>query len=182
MSARDATTAVAVSVHEPADDDAHQYLAFTLLGETYGIDLLSVREIIGYSKPTPLPGMPEFMLGVINLRDHAVPVIDLARRFGPEATQVHQRSCVIFLESSGQELGVVVDKVNAVEEFSAQRIVPPPGFGTGLRRKFIKGMAEDGDGFTILLDIQRVFSTDELAAMGATPALNDNNDARLAVS
>lgn len=168
MATQDATASMPDSIHDGVDGNRCEYLIFTLCGECYGVDLLNVKEIIGYSKPTVLPNMPEFMLGVINLRDHALPVIDLALRFGPDATQVHRRSSVLILELAGQELGVLVDMVNAVVEFSEQQIEPPPSFGTGMRRRFINGMAKTGDNFTILLDIQRVFSSDEIAALSTT--------------
>ncbi len=148
-----------------------QYLAFTLQGERYGVGLTDVREIIGYAKPTPVPTMPPFLLGVINLRGHVVPVLDLARRFGTDATQIHQRSGVVILETAGQVLGVVVDAVNAVIDLSAGQIEPAPGFGAGARRAFLKGMAKTEDGFTVLLEVSKLFMADEFAALAETAEL-----------
>ena len=156
---------VASSPERRETGEPGQYLVFSLQGEAYGVELASVREIISYTRPTSVPMMPGFMLGVINLRGHVVPVIDLARRFGGEATPIHKRSGVVILETAGQALGVVVDAVNAVMDFGDGQIEPTPSFGTGLRRRFITGMARTDDGFTILLDVGQVFSTDELAEM-----------------
>lgn len=159
------TLAVDSSPERRGTGEPGQYLVFSLQGEVYGVELPSVREIISYARPTSVPMMPRFMLGVINLRGHVVPVIDLARRFGGEATPIHKRSGVVILETAGQALGVVVDAVNAVMEFGDGQIEPTPSFGTGVRRRFIQGMARTDDGFTILLDVSQVFSADELAAM-----------------
>ncbi len=154
----------------PSDEDssAGQYLVFTLQGEMYGVGLTNVREIIGYAKPTPVPTMPGFMLGVINLRGHVVPVIDLAQRFGAGATQIHQRSGVVILETAGQVLGVVVDAVNAVIDLAAAQIEPPPRFGAGVRRAFLKGMAKTESGFTVLLEVGKLFQADEFAVLAET--------------
>jgi purine-binding chemotaxis protein CheW len=149
--------------HEPRQSG--QYLTFSLQGEIYGVPLLNVREIIGYTRPTRIPAMPEYMQGVINLRGHGVPVIDLARRFGRPATELHQRSSVVILETGGQVLGFVVDSVDSVADFAPEQIEPAPSFGTGLRREFVLGMARTREGFTVLLDIGRVFSDDEFAQL-----------------
>ena len=146
-----------------------RYLAFTVMDETYGVELLGVREIIEYAKPTTVPMMPGFMLGVINLRGHVVPVIDLGRRVGADATAIHKRSAVVILELGSQSLGVVVDAVDSVLDLDAGQIEPSPRFGAGMRREFIKGMAKtDEGGFVVLLDIGRVFATEELAAQAAS--------------
>lgn len=146
-----------------------QYLTFTLQGESYGLDILGVREIIEYARPTTVPMMPGFVHGVINLRGHVVPVIDLAQRFGRKPTELRARTCIVIVELSGgdgaQALGVLVDAVNAVLDLEAAQIEPPPAFGTGLQREFIQGMARVDDGFIILLDIPRVLSTEDLVAL-----------------
>ena len=152
----------------PKESGAGQYLAFTLQDERYGVALTNVREIIGYAKPTPVPTMPSFMLGVINLRGHVVPVIDLARRFGTDATQIHPRSGVVILETAGQVLGVVVDAVNSVLDLSAEQIEPAPSFGAGVRRAFLQGMAKTETGFTVLLAIGKLFMAEEFAALAQT--------------
>ena len=161
-----------------ADGAAGQpYLAFRLAGEVYAIDILRIREIIEYTPPTTVPMMPSSLRGVINLRGAVVPVIDLAVRFGREATGVGKRTCFVIVEveahegtSSGAEgathvLGLMVDGVNAVMEIGAVDIEPPPSFGTRVNAEFIAGMARVDGRFVIILDIARVLSIDELAAI-----------------
>lgn len=160
----------ALPVREPAGAAAPgQYLTFTLQGESYGVDILGVREIIEYARPTTVPMMPGFVHGVINLRGHVVPVIDLAQRFARSPTELHARTCIVIVEldhgDGAQALGVLVDAVNAVLDLDAAQIEPAPSFGTGLQREFIQGMARVDSGFIILLDIPRVLSTDELVAL-----------------
>ena len=146
-----------------------QYLTFTLQDEVYGLDILRVREILEYTRPTTVPMMPAFVHGVINLRGNVVPVIDLAQRFGRPATALHARTCIVIIEIEGEEgplaIGVLVDAVNAVLDMDASQIEPPPSFGTGLRQDFIRGMARTDAGFIILLDVGRVLSVEEMAAM-----------------
>lgn len=146
-----------------------QYLTFSLQGEIYGLDILRVREIIEYTRPTTVPMMPAFVHGVINLRGNVVPVIDLAQRFGRAPTALHPRTCVVILEVHSAEgavaIGVLVDAVNAVLDLEDDQIEPPPAFGAGLRQEFIRGMARTESGFIILLDVGRVLSVDDMAAL-----------------
>ena len=157
----------AVHAHGPAAPG--QYLTFSLQGESYGVDILGVREIIEYARPTTIPMMPGFVHGVINLRGHVVPVIDLSQRFGRPPTELRARTCIVIVEvntaDGAQALGVLVDAVNAVLDLDASQIEPAPAFGTGLRREFIQGMARMDSGFIILLDIARVLATEDLAAL-----------------
>jgi len=151
-----------------------QYLTFSLQGEIYGLDILRVREIIEYTRPTIVPMMPAFVHGVINLRGNVVPVIDLAQRFGRAPIALHPRTCVVILEVQSAEgavaIGVLVDAVNAVLDLEADQIEPAPSFGTGLRQEFIRGMARTEVGFIILLDVGRVLSVDDMAALAGAAA------------
>lgn len=153
----------------PGPAGGGQYLTFSLQGEIYGLDILRVREIIEYTRPTTVPMMPAFVHGVINLRGNVVPVIDLAQRFGRTPTALHPRTCVVILEVQSVEgavaIGVLVDAVNAVLDLEADQIEPAPSFGTGLRQEFIRGMARTEAGFIILLDVSRVLSVDDMAAL-----------------
>jgi purine-binding chemotaxis protein CheW len=150
------------------------YLAFRLAGEVYAIDILRIREIIEYTAPTAVPMMPATVRGVINLRGAVVPVIDLAVRFGLAATGVGKRTCIVIVEvahaAATHVLGLMVDGVNAVLEIGSENVEPPPSFGTQASAEFIEGMARVGGRFVILLDIERVLSIDEMAAVAATAA------------
>ena len=145
------------------------YLAFRLSDEVYAIDILRIREILEYSLPTSVPMMPPSVRGVINLRGAVVPVIDLSIRFGREPTGVGKRSCIVIVEveheGSRHVLGLLVDGVNAVMEIAADSIEPAPSFGTRVNAEFIAGMARINNRFVILLDIARVLSIEEMAAI-----------------
>lgn len=151
-----------------------QYLIVQLQGEAFGLDITGVREIIAYMVPTQIPMMPDFVVGVINLRGQVVPVIDMARRFGRPTTQIHKRSCIIILDlqdgHSRQRLGVVVDAVNEVLEFGTEQVEPAPQFGSGLRTEFIRGMGKVEGNFMILLEMGRVLSLEEMSALSAIAA------------
>lgn len=147
------------------------YLAFRLAGEVYAIDILRIREIIEYTAPTAVPMMPSTVRGVINLRGAVVPVIDLAVRFGLDPTGVGRRTCIVIVEvvhaGATHVLGLMVDGVNAVLEIGSDNVEPPPSFGTQANAEFIEGMARVDGRFVILLDIARVLSIDEMAAVAA---------------
>jgi purine-binding chemotaxis protein CheW len=148
-----------------------QYLTFTVAGETFGIAISSIKEIIEYRAPTDVPMMPAFMRGVINLRGRVVPVIDLSVRFGRAKGENTRRTCVVIVEVQQEEqqhdIGVVVDAVSAVLEIADADIEPAPSFGAKLRADFISGMGKVGEKFVIILDIDRVLSVEELAMLGA---------------
>lgn len=150
-------------------DVGRLYLAFRLADEVYAIDILSIREIIEYNVPTSVPMMPSSVRGVINLRGAVVPVIDLSIRFGRAATGVGKRTCIVIVEveyaGATYVLGLMVDGVNAVMEISADSIEPPPAFGTRVNTEFIAGMARVDSRFVIILDIARVLSIEEMAAI-----------------
>jgi len=153
------------AAHEP-----NQYLTFTLGAEMFAIGILHIKEIIEYGALTAVPMMPGFIRGVINLRGAVVPVIDLASRFGGLSSEITRRTCIVIVElqlGNGETrvLGVVVDTVSAVLDIAAADIEPAPGFGTRIRTDFIAGMAKVAAKFVILLDVDRVLSMDEMAAL-----------------
>ncbi len=147
------------------------YLAFRLGDEVYAIEILRIREIVEYNPPTGVPMMPPSVRGVINLRGAVVPVIDLAIRFGRLATGVGKRTCIVIVETehagATQVLGLLVDGVNAVMEIGDDSIEPAPTFGVRVNTEFIVGMARINDRFVIILDISRVLSIEEMAAIGS---------------
>jgi purine-binding chemotaxis protein CheW len=146
-----------------------QYLAFTLGGETFAMDIRSIREVIQFGGITEVPLMPPFIRGVINLRGSVVPVIDLFVRFGRQACAVAHRTCIVILEltqgDGTAELGVMVDNVSEVLSIAASEVEPAPAFGSDIRAEFIAGVAKVGERFVILLDVNHVLSVDELAAL-----------------
>lgn len=154
-----------------AVQQGRQYLTFLVGGEPFAIPIAAVKEIIEYRQPTGVPMMPAFMRGVINLRGHVVPVVDLSSRFGRGSGQVTRRSCIVVAElRHGEELhdiGMAVDAVNAVLDIADADIEPPPSFGAKAGAEFISGMGKLGDNFVIVLDIDKVLSVDEISLLGA---------------
>ena len=159
--------------------EAKQYLTFTLGGEMFSINILCIKEIIWYSSLTEVPMMPAYIRGVINLRGAVVPVMDLSARFGKPSTAVTKSSCIVIIEieanSEGvrQNMGVVVDAVQTVLEIPASEIEPAPTFGAKIRSDFIEGLGKVNGKFVILLNVNRVLSTQEIGAMGQAAASAD---------
>lgn len=149
-----------------------QYLTFYLNEETFGLSILCIKEIVEYSRLTSVPQMPRFVEGVINLRGHVVPVINLALRLGKETAPPQKRTCIVIIEINFEgataDVGVVVDSVSEVLDVSGADIEPAPGFGARLRAEFIAGMARLGSAFVILIDAERVLSISEMASLAIT--------------
>ncbi|MBU3055994.1 chemotaxis protein CheW [Pseudomonas indica] len=143
-----------------------QHLSFRVRQARYALPIELVREIIEYGQITTVPMMPAFIHGVINLRGNVVPVLDLAARFGFELTEPGKRTCIVIIEleldDQQQRIGLVVDAVDAVLDIDSSEVEPAPPFGAGIRTDFIAGMARDERGFTIILDVRRVLSLDDI--------------------
>ena len=146
--------------------DIRQYLTFKLSDEIFGVDVAQVREILDYIQITKVPQTPDFMCGVINLRGSVVPVVDMRLKFGMEKTEKTVNTCIVVVEVTLEEenitLGALVDSVQEVFELSPSEIEPAPRIGTKLNTSFIKGMGKRDDRFIILLNIDRVFCSEEL--------------------
>ena len=151
---------------EAESAEAGKYLTFTLVEEEYGIGILKIKEIIGMMPVTAVPQTPDFVKGVINLRGKVIPVIDLRMRFGLEATDYTERTCIIVVEMDGQSgnimIGIVVDAVSEVLNIKGEDIEDTPAFGAQVQTGFILGMAKMEGGVKILLDIDKVISSDTL--------------------
>jgi purine-binding chemotaxis protein CheW len=156
--------AMATDVSAEHRHDQDQYLTFLSGGETFALSILAIKEILEYSVPTPVPMMPPSIRGVVNVRGSAVPVIDLAIRFGWEATGQSKKTCIVIVETGvdRQVLGIVVDAVNEVLEIPAMDIEPAPAFGTAIRPEFIQGMGKVRGAFVVILDAHRVLCHEEM--------------------
>lgn len=143
-----------------------QYLTFKLADEIFAFDVAKVREILELTSITKVPQTPDFMRGVINLRGSVVPVIDLRLNFGMACTEQTVNTCIIVVEVNlGGEtvvLGVLADSVQEVVEMEPDLIEPPPQLGTKLNTEFIKGMGKVENNFVMILDIDKVFSSNDL--------------------
>jgi purine-binding chemotaxis protein CheW len=150
-----------------------RYLTFRLGDEEYAVGILQVREILEYGTVTRVPTTPPFIRGVVNVRGSVVPVIDLAVKFGMTPNPVTRRSCILLIEVdiAGEPtvMGVVADSVSQVVDLLADDIEPPPAFGTRVHVDYLLGVAKLGDRFALLLDIDRILSTDELLQVSEVP-------------
>jgi len=148
---------------------ATQYLTFTLADEVFAVDVARVREILEMPSITKVPQVPDFMRGVINLRGCVVPVIDLRLKFGMEETSQTVNTCIIVVEvvMDGENivLGALSDSVQEVIEMESSQIEAAPHIGTHLNTDFIKGMGKQDSNFVMILDIDRVFNSEELASI-----------------
>ena len=137
-----------------------KYLTFALGKEEYGLEILKVREIIGYMDITAIPQTPGYVKGVINLRGQVIPVIDLRAKFGMENTEKTDETCIIVVEiNNGKNrfsTGIVVDRVSEVLDIADGNIENSPEFGSSVNTQFILGMGKVGDSVKILLDIDKV--------------------------
>ncbi|HYA86856.1 MAG TPA: chemotaxis protein CheW [Nitrospirota bacterium] len=149
-----------------------QYLTFKLRDEIFALDISTVREVLDFTTATKVPRTPDFMRGVINLRGSVVPVIDLRLKFGMTVTEKTVNTCVIIVEVKvdGETiiLGVLADSVQEVMDLENDQIEPAPRIGTHLKTEFIKGMGKHNDQFLMILDIDKVFSFNELADLRNT--------------
>ena len=147
-----------------------QYLTFKLSDEVFALDVAKVREILEITNITKVPQTPDFMRGVINLRGSVVPVIDMRLKFGMSATEQTVNTCIIVVEINMEGdtvvLGALADSVQEVVEMEPESIESAPHIGTKLNTDFIKGMGKVDERFVMILDIDRVFSSDELADLG----------------
>ncbi len=146
----------------------NQYLTFTLERELFALNIVSVREVLELTNITKVPRTPKFIRGVINLRGRAVPVVDLRMKFGMGKTERTVNTCIIIVEveldGEAAVLGALADSVQEVYEMEASQIEPAPRMGARIKAEFIRGMGKSGEQFIIILDINKVFSAEELAA------------------
>lgn len=146
-------------------DREGKYLTFYLSKEEYGIRALNVREIIGMTTITAMPQVPAYVKGVINLRGKIIPVVDLRLKFGLKETEYTDKACIIIVDlksnNGGMPMGVVVDAVSEVLNIKATDIENTPAVGFSIKPDFILGMAKAGCGIKLLLDIDKVLSTQE---------------------
>jgi purine-binding chemotaxis protein CheW len=147
--------------------ETSQYLTFKLEDEVFALDIGKVREVLDFTLIAKVPQTPDFMLGVINLRGTVAPVVDMRLKLAMTRTETTVNTCIIIveIEIDGETtvLGALVDSVQEVMDLDPDQIEPPPRIGTRLNTKFIKGMGKRDNQFIIILDIDKVFSADELS-------------------
>ncbi len=149
--------------------DTRQYLTFKLGDEIFATDVAKVREVLDFTTITKIPRTPEFMSGVINLRGNVVPVVDLRLCFEMSKTEKTVNTCIVVVEmlvdGESSVIGALADSVEEVIDLEPEQIQPPPRIGVKIRTDFIKGMGKRDSQLIMILDIDRVFSADELSAV-----------------
>ena len=149
--------------------ETRQYLTFKLGNEIFATDVAKVREVLDLTTITAIPRTPEFMAGVINLRGSVVPVVDLRLCFEMSKTESTRNTCIVvvevLLDNESTVIGALTDSVEEVIDLEPDQIQPAPRIGTQIRTDFIKGMGKRDTQFIMILDIDRVFSAEELSAV-----------------
>jgi purine-binding chemotaxis protein CheW len=152
------------------DTRGRQYLTFQVAEGVYGLDILRVREIIEFVKPTLVPGAPPFLMGIINLRGTVVPVLDLALQLGLPRRPIGPESCIVVVESARETGGVtltglVADSVNEVLDLPTESLEPPPAFGSAVRPEFLSALGKLEGSFVLLLNLDHILAAESTAAL-----------------
>ncbi|MDH5767116.1 MAG: chemotaxis protein CheW [Gammaproteobacteria bacterium] len=168
------------AVLEVENEDAQKYLTFLTPGKVYAVSIMKVKEIIEYGNVIDVPMMPAFINGAINLRSQVIPVIDLNIRLGGDATEVGRRSCIVVVElnlaGDNKRVGLLVDAVSKVVDFSQSQIDEAPSFNGNINTDYIEGMGKTEDGFIILLNIDNLLSMEDIDQFNR---VNSNDDIEL---
>jgi purine-binding chemotaxis protein CheW len=144
------------------DTQKDRYLTFSLDKESYGIDIRYVTEIIGIQTITPIPELPEYVKGIINLRGKIIPVLDVRLRFKKEPKEYNDRTCIIVVDLMDLSIGLIVDNVSEVLSIKVQDIVDPPQMKKESANRYIKGIGKVGNEVKLLLNCEKLLTEDEL--------------------
>lgn len=144
-----------------AADQVLQWVTFRLQEETYGINVMQVQEVLRYSEIAPVPGSPEYVLGIINLRGNVVTVIDTRARFGLPPAEVTDNTRVVIIEAEKQVIGILVDSVAEVVYLKQSEVDVAPNVGTDESARFIQGVANREGELLILVDLNKLLNDDE---------------------
>lgn len=146
-----------------ADDPMLQWVTFRLDGETYGVNVMQVQEVLRYSEIAPVPGAPSYVLGIINLRGNVVTVIDTRNRFGLEAGEITEQSRIVIIEAERHVIGILVDAVAEVVYLRQSEIEIAPNVGNEESARFIQGVCPRSDELLILVDLDKLLTDSEWA-------------------
>ncbi|HSB67714.1 MAG TPA: chemotaxis protein CheW [Candidatus Methylomirabilis sp.] len=153
-----------------ATSGAHQFLTFALGQEEYGVEILKIQEIKGYSAITPLPNTPPYVKGVLNLRGTIVPIVDLRKKFGLPEVEHNQFTVIVVVQVQGKIMGFIVDGVSDVLSVTGADIQPTPDLHGQVDTSFLNGLAKAGEKLVILLDIDKVLTAGEAVAAAQAAA------------
>ncbi|TVP58489.1 MAG: purine-binding chemotaxis protein CheW [Halomonadaceae bacterium] len=158
-----ATHTTAQQQAQAGDDEVLQYVTFHLDDETYGLNVMQIQEVLRYTEIAPVPGAPDYVLGIINLRGNVVTVIDTRRRFGLQDAEVSDATRIVVLEADNQVIGILVDSVAEVVYLRRNEIETAPNVGNVESARFIQGVCNrDGD-LVILVEFEKMLTEDEWA-------------------
>lgn len=143
------------------DDSVLQWVTFRLGNETYGLNVMQVREVLRYTEISPVPGAPSYVIGIINLRGNVVTVIDTRERFGLQTTEVTDDTRIVILESDNQVVGILVDSVAEVVYLKASEIETAPNVGNDESSRYIQGVCHKNDELLILIEIAKLLTERE---------------------
>ncbi|MBD1556067.1 chemotaxis protein CheW [Vibrio sp. S9_S30] len=146
---------------DQVNDEVLQWVTFQLEDETYGINVMQVREVLRYTEIAPVPGAPDYVLGIINLRGNVVTVIDTRSRFGLMQGEITDNTRIIVIESERQVIGILVDSVAEVVYLRSSEIDTTPSVGTDESAKFIQGVSNRDGKLLILVDLNKLLSDEE---------------------
>ncbi|WP_019530376.1 chemotaxis protein CheW [Dasania marina] len=141
-----------------ADDPILQWVTFRLDGETYGINVMQVQEVLRYTEIAPVPGAPAYVLGIINLRGNVVTVIDTRHRFGLTSSEVSEQTRIVIIESESHVVGILVDAVAEVVYLRESEIETAPNVGNEESAKFIQGVCNKNDQLLILVELDKLLT------------------------
>ena len=151
--------------NEDKDDQVLQWVTFRLDGETYGINVMQVQEVLRYSEIAPVPGAPSYVLGIINLRGNVVTVIDTRHRFGLANGEVTDNTRVVIIETDNHVIGIMVDSVAEVVYLKQSEIETAPNVGNDESARFIQGVCHKNDELLILIDLNKLLTNEEWAEL-----------------
>jgi len=149
------------TIDDVVDDEPIQFVTFRLEDEIYGINVMQVQEVLRITEIAPVPGAPNYVLGIINLRGSVVTVIDTRTRFGLMATEVDDDSRIVIIESEKQVVGILVDSVAEVVELRQSEIDSAPNVGNDESSRYIQGVASKGPDLLIVVDLNKLLTEDE---------------------
>lgn len=178
MSMATVETTEAREVRTTYSSEDQQYLTFNLADEYYGVDILKVQEIKGYTTVTRIPNTPDYLKGVLNLRGTIVPIVDLRMKFGMGITEPTSFTVVVVVNVRNRVMGFLVDAVSDVLDLNAKNIQPPPELGSAVDINFVAGIGNANDRLVTLLDIDRVLTEDEVKAVEELPGKLENMESQ----
>lgn len=148
-----------------SEDPIFQWVTFRLGGETYGINVMQVQEVLRYSEIAPVPGAPHYVLGIINLRGNVVTVIDTRHRFGLEQGEITDNTRIVIIEADSHVVGILVDSVSEVVYLRQSEMETAPNVGNEESAKFIQGVCHKNNELLILVELDKLLSDQEWAEM-----------------